>query len=246
MILFKGNKSRQTDSGKNKLKNDLKKSVPLIAIAVSSVLIIGAVLTMAVSESSANYKQKRMVTNAPAKITVSADLADSLDVLEHKAERADSGKYVLSNDKLISFNEYELMPGVSIDKDPFVRVTGKTEIPSYLYLEVIDTTGKSSDTFDFEIDSTVWQVMSGVSGRNGGTVYVYAPGGVCKLTKANTTGQTGNIDVKILKDDKVTVTANLNVSSNYSQSEIIFFSSMAQAVNDDYQEIYRTQIASHS
>ena len=82
-------------------------------------------------------------------VEFSAKLAESIVVREHKVDRAPNGKYILSTsdaeDAYItdksspSEQEYILIPGVDIPKDPEVVITGKTDIPAYLFVEVVKT-----------------------------------------------------------------------------------------------------------
>lgn len=69
-------------------------------------------------------------------VTITAKLAQSLVVQEHKAEKQANGTYELSKTETVTENSYVLIPGVDIPKDPHVVITGKTPIPAYLYLKV--------------------------------------------------------------------------------------------------------------
>ena len=68
-------------------------------------------------------------------------LLDDLELVEHKIDENDRGIYELTdtevkNDDSTSSQEYKINPGIDLPKDPFVRVSGKTDVPSYLYVEV--------------------------------------------------------------------------------------------------------------
>ena len=62
-------------------------------------------------------------------------------------------------------------PGTAVEFDAAVSVTGRTETPSYLYIEVV---GDNS-----HVDPANWKLLSGVTGEHGGAVYV------CKSDDAN-------------------------------------------------------------
>ena len=228
----------------NKKTYEKNRILPLVAIAVSAVALVTAVVSVATSGTKAKYT--KAVPTRQVALTVNAELAASLEVKEHQLTGAYYDEYELSSDKLVESNTYVLMPGVDIPKDPFVRVTGKTEIPAYLYVEVVDTTGGNSDTYSYTVDSANWTTLKNdqnedVTGKNGGKVYVYQNG--TKLTDANTSNDSWTVG--ILTDDKITVKPGLDVSSDYSSATLTFYAYMAQAVDGKTAyEIFRTQLAS--
>ena len=68
-------------------------------------------------------------------------------------------------------NEYNLLPGTKIEKDPFVKVTGlKAGASCYLYVEVVAS--DASSVLNYSVADT-WEQLAGVTGKNGGAVYVY-------------------------------------------------------------------------
>ncbi|MBO5157989.1 MAG: InlB B-repeat-containing protein [Lachnospiraceae bacterium] len=130
-------------------------------------------------------------------VTFSADLADSLSLYEHQANRKTDGSYELTDVKVgtvidpetrepltdIRGNTYQVMPGVDIPKDPQIEITGKSALDSYLYVEIEDSLAQSdaSDsikkTIQYELTDE-WLKLAGVTGPNGTTskptsVYVY-------------------------------------------------------------------------
>ncbi|MBO4423088.1 MAG: hypothetical protein J5879_06590 [Clostridia bacterium] len=115
------------------------------------------------------------------KIKISASLADDIKVYEHKAERQDDGSYILGEDTTES-NEYELMPGVDVPKDPTVKIKGYSGMPAYVYIKVESTL---PDTVSYQIDETIWTTL-------GNGLYYRS------LTAADKT-ESGIIEYKILK-----------------------------------------------
>ena len=78
----------------------------------------------------------------------------------------DSSKYVE-----VAGNEYNLLPGTKIEKDPFVKGTGlKAGASCYLYVEVVAS--DASSVLNYSVADT-WEQLAGVTGKNGGAVYVY-------------------------------------------------------------------------
>lgn len=98
--------------------------------AIAAVLVILALTGFVVG------KYMMTVTAGNGTIKVNARLATSMKLQESKAVRRDNGKYTLSETQYVAGNAYILIPGVDIPKDPHVVITGKTEIPAYLYVKV--------------------------------------------------------------------------------------------------------------
>lgn len=95
-------------------------------------------------------------------IQVEARLASSISVQESYAQRLESGEYTLAKDQIVTENSYILMPGVDIPKDPQVIITGKTEVPAYLYL----TVNCNNDAISYSLQQHWVQVE--------GNTYVYS------------------------------------------------------------------------
>lgn len=181
-------------------------------------------------------------------VTFSAELAESLNLYEHKAERLPDGSYKLSEKDLVGTvadpgtgeltknkgNEYMVMPGVDIPKDPQIEITGKSALDSYLYVEIEDSLAQSdaSDsikkTIQYELTDE-WLKLDGVTGPNGTTskptsVYVYKGTGNTPMILDETftpvdnsvtpSKETTKI-IKILKDDTITV------GENYSSADFM-------------------------
>lgn len=88
---------------------------------------------------------------------------------EHQAVKQSDGSYTLNETSVVQANTYELKPGVDVPKDPYVTLTGKNEVPAYLYLKVYDGLNENVDWY---IDSTNWRYTL----KSGDyKVYVYAP-----------------------------------------------------------------------
>lgn len=220
------------------MKNNRRNTLAALICVSVLIIAIGAITIASSGLASAKYKTQQVVNNVPVTITVTADLADTLEIKEHVANRLDSGAYELTAAETNS-NSYVLMPGVDIPKDPFVRVTGKTEIPAYLYIEVIDSVGGSNSTYNYAIDSTNWTAVSGVNGKYGGTVYVY------NSVLQKTATESGDVTVHILQNDIVTVKPEIDRSADYSDAGIQFCAYMVQVADGKtVAELFRTQIAS--
>jgi len=233
---------------KNKDSNN-KRLLPLVAFALSAVVVLTGIVSIATSGSKASYKTEQVVTQTPAKVTVDANLADDLEILEDTVSRNASGKYNLETGDTTS-NTFHLMPGVQVAKSPFVKVTGKTEIPAYLYIEVDDDTvwSEANQRFEYKIGDVVaysyridpsnWIRISEYTDRK---IFVYAHNN----EPATVTNADNLSYINILKEKYIDVTADFDPDSFPACVEMNFFAYMAQAADSkSAYEIFRTQLAS--
>ena len=179
-----------------------------------SVLLVSLIL--ATAGTTAIYAKYVKGVDFTGNVTVSAELVDTFLLYEHKVDRNELGKYVIDPANDVSSNEYILMPGVDIPKDPTISITGKTDIPAYLYIEVVDGITDSAITYSL---TTVWTEVADITGPNGGKVYVYTP------------AMTEDMEIQILQGNIIIVSQTLdhsNVSKSYS---LDFYAYMAQVPN---------------
>ena len=150
-------------------------------------------------------------------------LADSLTLVEHKVEQQADGSYQLTAETT-NKNSYQVMPGMELPKDPTITVNGKTAAAAYLYVEVVD---QLDENFTWAMD-TAWVELDGVTGAQGGKVYVYAgtTGAALILNDSNVPAS-----IPVIEDNKITVA---NDAQNLSTTgvNLKFFAYMAQAVVD--------------
>ena len=145
----------------SKVKEFFKKKRAIL-YAVLALLLVAAI--SAGFGISAKYRKD---INIPGKLIIDAGLAKSIKILEHEAVRAADGTYTLNTDKEVSENEFTVLPEVALPRDPFVRIEDKTEVPAYLYIEVVES---GSITFSLTND---WVILEGQTGKNGGQIYSY-------------------------------------------------------------------------
>ncbi len=65
---------------------------------------------------------------------------------------------------IIGTSRQIVTPGTAVEFDAAVSVTGRTETPSYLYIEVVGDAPY--------VDPANWELLPGVTGEHGGAVYV--------------------------------------------------------------------------
>ena len=148
-------------------------------------------------------KYIRTLPSHSSQVTFTAKLADSFVLRESKAEKQSDGTYKLSDTEYIinATQNYVLIPGVDVPKDPHVVITGKTsEIPAYLYVEVVSNV---KDQLQFSLENH-WTQTIAKHAQHGGTVYVY-----CTTDTKAPVKITGDQTVYIFKDNKIYVSQHL-------------------------------------
>ena len=175
-------------------------------IWIGTVCALLAVAMIATGTVYAKYKES---VSLQGTLTVSAgQLANVFTLQEHKAVRS-NGTYTLDNTQTVTSNTYQALPGVAIPKDPHFKLSNKSKVPAYLYVEVIDNLGASGLSYGLTSD---WLDID-ITGQSGGKVYVYTGGtGSAKLLDENFNVST----IYILQYNQVTVskesTSGFNVS----------------------------------
>ena len=132
-------------------------------IAAALLLLIATVITANVVFGKYTTEDRIYGT-----VAVSNQLATRFALQEHQALQQEDGSYVLDADSLVTTNTYQLIPGLTIPKDPFISIENKTEIPAYLYVEVVPDS--ISPSVSYSVNTTLWQLLTGVTGPHGGQV----------------------------------------------------------------------------
>ena len=180
-----------------KIKKLLTILVAMALVSFISVMGTLAYLTAKTGEVTNTFSAPGLLENA-----------DDFVLKEHKAseDTTTPGKYNLGSEE-VTANEYtNVVPGQDIDKDPFVRVK-KLKADAYLYVE-IDGSDMPA-TLTWLINDTNWEELSEVKTHvNGSNVKVYT----YKLGVLTASG-TNNLEVGILKGNKVTVAAAHNTEA---------------------------------
>ena len=153
-----------------------------------------------------------------------------LDESEYK-RNADTGAYVATGDRTQA-NEYTVVPGKNLPKDPQVSV--KVKENAYLYLEVVNTLPAG---MTFEIDGTKWVPLQDKGGHDvvKGNNKIYVPvTGMLKPSESATV-------IQILKDNVVKVTdsfdpSTLTVSPEGVKNTLAFNAYLIQATSETYSD----------
>ena len=114
-----------------------KKKTLLTILAVMLVCCIAVTGTLAVLFA----KTSEPVVNT---FTAAGDgklFTGEFTLKEHIAEQQKNGSYTLTKEttnNTVTGNHYDVLPRTDLPKDPFITITGKTNAPAYLYVEVVD------------------------------------------------------------------------------------------------------------
>lgn len=135
-------------------------------------LLLFCLIGFAVGKYIMTFKAADTIT-----VTFSNNLADIFEVRESEATRnTTTGAYTLDESKPVTAGQtYVLIPGVDIDKDPYVYIEGRSEIPANLYIEIVDSldTVDGTKLIDYTVRSDLWEVNTTYKPDSTGTVYKY-------------------------------------------------------------------------
>ena len=196
-------------------KNRILLLVAAVLLAVDLILAGGAVYAKYVTQAQLS-----------GSIKVEVEIG-TITLQEHKAERQNDGSYVLDMTTLVDDtnespqNEYYLLPGLDVPKDPHVIVTKENDMPVYVFVEIVDSL-VDNNAITYTVNST-WKKLDDVTGKNHGIVYVYTG------NENDAKAVTGNLTEYILENNTVTVGQEL-VHGDLTDLGLTFYASMYQVV----------------
>lgn len=192
-----------------------KKKTLLVVLSVVMVCAVSIMGTLAYLTKTTPAVSNTFVAAGGGEIITPPETPDGDDdpinqsgffLYEHKATKQADGTYKLATGTtggaLVQSNSYDVLPGNNIPKDPFLKLSGlNSGVQVYMYVEVVDTLGAS---LTYEMD-TAWTKLADVTGKNGGTVYVY-----------NNTALSADVaNAPVLKNNTLTV-AGTGASTAYA------------------------------
>lgn len=196
-------------------------------IGILAVLLISLLIGMAIG---------KYVTTKPVSgtVTFNARLVEKLELLENEVERRPDGSYMLT-DRIATanengdFNEFHLIPGQDVPKNPYIQITGKSISEVFLYLEVVASgvVGPEENAIIHYAPQAYWHSL-GITGEHGGTVYVYG-------TQSQ---MFDNEKIDILspleagKPETIRVSQNLPTDGSFTGS-LTFYAAMGEAALSD-------------
>ena len=125
-------------------------------------MIVVLLVSMAIGATGAKYVSQEQTAG---QVTITADIG-TIVLQEHEAVRRTDGSYELTA-VITDSNEYYLIPGLDIPKDPHVVITKPDALPVYVYVEV-DTNIPASSAVVYQL-ADCWELVSGTT-----DVYVYS------------------------------------------------------------------------
>lgn len=150
----------------------------------------------------------------------------TIDLNEHKYNGT-----ALTNEVVKTNDNYKMVPGDTLPKDPYVTIGEKSE-ECYLFVEVVEST--TLDTYiSYTVDSSKWTKTT-LTGKRGGEVYVY------KVAENDyTIDYTASAtNYSILTGNQVTVNSNVTKTqmenlnaTNAVQPTMSFYGYAVQAAN---------------
>ena len=205
---------------------------------ISLLLVLLMAIAIIVGVVAAKYIQEK---RTPGKIKISVDVADSLIMYEHEAERNPEGDYTLG-DETTDNNEDLLMPGVEIPNDPTIRIVQYTGLKSWLYVEI---TGTAPETVRYELTADWAPLMDGetqVTGPNGGKVYYKE----IKATENDDIEYPADIDVQVLKvqdeaGNTLIVSQNVARSTSFELKFCAYIAQQTDTALNDFAQFSTTQ-----
>ncbi len=164
-------------------------------------------------------------------VEFTAKLADEFYLKEHIALRQEDGSYTLG-DTYVPVNEkqeYILIPGLDIPKDPHIVINGKsTHIPAYLFLEVVDNMIVDKDgnkLLEYDLES-FWIPTKLKTSDRGGTFYVYGNPDTKEPIEIKESHTESN-PIRILQNNEITVSQRL--LSGVNTGSLTFYAYLEEA-----------------
>ena len=148
-----------------------KKKTLLTILAVMLVCCIAVTGTLAVLFAKTSEPVVNTFTAAGDGKLVTGEFT----LKEHIAAKQTDGSYKLTGEttnNTVTGNHYDVLPRTNLPKDPYITITEKTNAPAYLYVEVV---GELPTGMHYNMASC-WTKLEGVTGNNGGVIYVYNNG----------------------------------------------------------------------
>ena len=148
-----------------------------------------------------------------------------MELFEHVANKKTDGSYTLGSDTTTN-NEYTVMPGVNLPKDPTVKVTA-AKGPYYLFVKVTEGAHFNKNIFGYSIDDAAWKQLKDADGKDVAGVYVYT------TDKTNAAILTGAVTANVLKDKVVTVADANSITLAGADCTLTFQAYACQAAGFD-------------
>ncbi len=145
-----------------------KRSRGKILSIVLIVLLVVAIVASVASYVYGKYRTEVLLTGTARKTS----LAGSFTLQMQEMMMEEDGSYTAGDAAVTEQTNY-LIPGTAIPQSPVITIQGKTDVPCYLYLEVLADNEEEKASCALTDD---WTLLENVRGLKGGEVYVYQKG----------------------------------------------------------------------
>jgi len=196
-----------------------KKAMKPLAVLLAMILLVGCAVGGTLAWLTA---QTTEVKNTFTSAKLFDNPTDDFTLWEHQAEDPDEdGKYTLNNTE-VQANNYKILPGVNIPKDPTVDIVNLQE-NAYLYIKVNNAlaTGLSCT-----IDPAHWTALDATEYPN---VYVYSGDKAANNVIAASGTDKKTFTVNILDEKQVVVE---NTYNGTGECTLSFNAYMVQATGN--------------
>lgn len=204
-----------------------KKKVLLIVLAMVLVCALSVMGTMALLAEKSSITNTFVASGGPGPFV---DPVDGFSIKEHGLDEDEFGDYTL-NGTLTNGNTYNVVPGVTLPKDPFVQLKRANTTPAYLFVEVVN---EAPSVFGFVMDEQ-WKAL-GIQGNNGGDIYVLSADGTSAAVLKNV-DTTYNIikdkQVKVANAESAQALGLVDAEGNAVDKTIAFYAYICQATVAD-------------
>ena len=202
----------------------MKKSVKILSAVMAVVLIfacgVGATLALL------SHQTEEVVNTFAANDIIEKG---TFILKEHPSVKQSDGDYEVNvNGELTTGNSYDVIPGTTLGKDPFVKAT--TKLDSYMFLEVTD---KLAAGMSWAIDDSVWEEAVGVNGVPEGSKLYVLKANILGKTDANHVLNADAHEFNIIKNKVVTVGNDMDVSLLTASKTLTFKAYLVQAAGVD-------------
>ncbi len=197
------------------MKKVKKPLLIVVAMALVCVVAIAGTLAYLTAQTSAvtnTFTAAGLIENTDFKLTESK---------ANESEEDGVGHYVLDEDDQVVGNNYTVVPGVDLPKDPRVTITGgKLEQNAYLFIEVVDST-PATLTYDITSD---WIEITDAVGNNGGQIYAY---------NSEVSPAAADQVFFIIEDNTVVVDGEYAAPADNASEQLVFYAYLAQSAGFD-------------
>lgn len=196
-----------------------KKQMRASGRIMTLILLLSLILLGLIGFVAGKYAQD---VSFDGKVVFSASLAKDVILRESTAQRQADGSYRLTEPFVLE-NNYVLIPGMDIPKDPHIIIEEKTNVPAYLFVEVVDRVG--NDALFWKVDTSLWEAVPGTAGN----VYVYK----------TVLESTPEAPIYILEDNQVHISQHLNCDGRQISGPLTLRVKLIQKYEDaDPQQAY--------